>query len=27
MLYKENWTTRRVKYFAYRDENGNIQMI
>jgi hypothetical protein len=27
MFYKENWTTRRARYFAYRDDNGNIQMI
>lgn len=23
-FYKENWTTRRAKYFAYRDDDNNI---
>lgn len=27
VLYRENWTTRRARYFAYRDDDGNIQMI
>lgn len=26
-FYKENWSTRRASYFAYRDKDNKIQLI